>query len=68
MAGEDHPAVGRQIAYQVAHLADLHRVEALGGLVEDQQVGSMDDGLGDAHPLAVAAALESLLMGLRPTS
>ena len=35
----------------LAHLADLRRVEPVGRLVEDQQVGQAEHGLGDGQPL-----------------
>ena len=39
---------------QLAGLDDLLGVEAGGGLVEDQDVGVVDDGLGEADALPVA--------------
>jgi hypothetical protein len=39
---------------ELAHLGALARVEALGGLVEDQHRRVSQQGLGDAHPLPVA--------------
>ena len=39
---------------QFADFDDLLGVETAGGLVEDQDVGVVDDGLGDADALAVA--------------
>ena len=41
-----------QLADQVADLADLDRVEPGGRLVEDQDVGVVDQRLGQADPLA----------------
>ena len=43
-----------QVLDEVAHLADLVRIEADGRLVEDQQVGFGDEGFGEADALAVA--------------
>ena len=43
-----------QLANQGADLADLIRIEADGGLVEDDDVRLVDDGLSDADPLLVA--------------
>ena len=36
------------------HLLALHRVEAVGRLVEQHEVGVVGDGLGQLHPLALA--------------
>ena len=36
------------------HVADLPRVEAVGGLVEDQHLGLVDERLGESDALAVA--------------
>ena len=53
VAGQDHgPALGRVPEQDIAHLADLRRVEAVHRLVEDQQVGQAEHGLGDGQPLA----------------
>lgn len=43
-------ALAREAAHEVAHLDDAHRVEAIGGLVEDQEfrVGDQGDGQGEA--------------------
>ena len=43
-----------QLADQGANLADLDRVEARGRLVEDQDVGVVDQRLGQADPLPEA--------------
>ncbi len=40
---------------QLADLDDLGRVEADRRLVQDEDLGIMDEGLGDADPLLVAA-------------
>ena len=39
---------------QRPYLADLVGVQPAGRLVQDHQLGSVDDRLGDAHPLTVA--------------
>ncbi len=55
MAGDDHRApAGRVADHHLAHLADLGRVETVGGLVEDEQVGQPEHGLGDGEALAHA--------------
>ena len=38
---------------ELAHLLDLHRVEPAGRLIEDQYLGLVDNGLGDADPLLI---------------
>ncbi len=43
-----------EVADELADLADLVRVEAVGGLVEDEQFGIVDEGIGQADALAVA--------------
>ena len=43
-----------ELADQLADLADLVGVEAVGRLVEDQQFRVVDQGVGQADPLAVA--------------
>ena len=48
---EHGPIVRGDAADQVAHLADADRVEAVGGFVEDEQVGVAEQGRGDAEPL-----------------
>ena len=58
VAGDDDGAPGRGVALQhVAHLADLGRVEAVGRLVEHQQLGQAEHGLGDAEALPHAVAV-----------
>ncbi|MNN22539.1 hypothetical protein D3C81_1358990 [compost metagenome] len=59
MRGNDDDLVGRQILDQLAHLMLLVRVEAVGGLVEDQRARIVEDRLGQAD-----AALEALGKGL----
>ena len=46
--------LGADAADQGEHVVALHRVEAVGGLVEQHQVGVVGDGLGQLHPLALA--------------
>ena len=46
------PPPVRVVAEQVPHPADAGRVEAVGGLVEDQHAGVADQRGGDAEPLA----------------
>jgi hypothetical protein len=53
--GGDHDgARARQGPNLPAHLDDLARVEAVGGLVENQEVRIAQQGLGDSDALAVA--------------
>ena len=40
-----------ELAHEVAHLADAARVEAVGGLVEDQQIGGLEQGGRDGEAL-----------------
>jgi len=55
MAGDEHrPPVGRLLAHQPAHPADAGRVQAVGGLVEDQDLGVAEQGGGDGQALAHA--------------
>ena len=51
---EDHGVLLAELADQRPGLTPLPRVEALGGLVEDHDVGFVDHRLGDAHPLPEA--------------
>ena len=46
--------VGGQLAEQRARLADLGRIQAHGGLVQDQHFRAVEQGVGQAHALAVA--------------
>ena len=50
---QDQAVIASQILYQRADLADLVGIESDGGFVEDDHVGFMDDGLGNAHALLV---------------
>ena len=45
--------LGADAADEGEHVVALHRVEAVGGLVEQHQVGVVGDGLGQLHPLAL---------------
>ena len=49
--------VGRVAAQHLAHRADLRRIEAVGRLVEQQQVGQPEHRLGDGQPLPHALAV-----------
>src|SRR6184192_2994709 len=51
---QDHRAVLAERADQAPDLDALVRVEPLGGLVEHQQIGAVQDRLRQAHPLAIA--------------
>ena len=42
-----------QFADQFAYLADLNRVQAHRGFVENNDGGHMQNGLGNAHPLLI---------------
>jgi len=52
--GQDDAVVALELADQAADLADLVRIEADGGLIEDDYIRAMDDGLGDTDPLLIA--------------
>ena len=54
MGGEDDGALPAQLADEPADLDPLVGVEPLGRLVEHQEVGAVEDGRGEAHPLAEA--------------
>ena len=54
VGAEDDGVVAGEGLEQLADFDDLLGVEAAGGLVEDQDIGVVDDGLGDADALAVA--------------
>jgi hypothetical protein len=55
MGGQDHRGALRQLPDQPAHLAHLGRVEPVGRLVEDDDIGIVQNRLRHADPLAVAA-------------
>ncbi|VTM08014.1 Uncharacterised protein [Pseudomonas aeruginosa] len=62
MGGDDHDAIPRQPADQLADLVLLVRIEAVGGLVENQRGRLVEDRLGQAD--APAEALGQGLDGL----
>ncbi len=53
VGGKDNGVVARQTLDQVARLDDLVRVESGGGLVQNQDVGIMDDRLRQSYALPV---------------
>ena len=55
MGREEHRRVPSQPLQQVEYVVAALRVETGGGLVEDQQFGIGDQGLGDPESLALAA-------------
>ena len=58
MAGHHHgPAGGGIVVQNRTHRLDLRRVETVGRLVEQQQVGPAEHGLRDAEPLPHALAV-----------
>ncbi len=72
VARDQHRVLGLQIAHELAHLDDLHRVEAARGLVEDEELGLVHDRLRQPDALAVAVrqvadglALDVLDVGAR---
>ena len=54
VAGDQQGVLAAQLPDQVAHLDDLHRVQAAGRLVQDQQRRLVHQRLGHAHALPVA--------------
>ena len=54
VGAEDDGVIAGEGREQLADLDDLLGIETAGRLVEDQDVGVVDDGLGDADALAVA--------------
>jgi hypothetical protein len=55
-ADHDADALAGDLAQDLAQLAAGERVEAVGGLVEQQQLGAVDQGAGDREALAHALA------------
>ncbi len=55
VGGEQHQPVLGGAGEQVAEVDALLRVQPHGGLVKDQEGGIPQQGLGDAHPLALTA-------------
>jgi hypothetical protein len=49
---DDRPAIGRVPEQDIPHLPDLRRIQAVHRLVQHQQVGHAEHGLGDGEPLA----------------
>ncbi len=66
VGADDHGVVLPQVLDQRPHFDDLGRVQAHGRLVQDDDLRVADQGLGDAHPLAVALGqvLDQLLADL----
>ena len=54
VGGEDDGLLAAQLLDEVSDLDDLVRIEAAGGLVEDEHFGRMQDRLGQPNPLLVA--------------
>ena len=54
MGGEENGVVLGQLADEGAHLQNLLGVEAHGGLVQNEQLGEAQQGLGQPHPLLIA--------------
>ncbi len=55
MGGEDHHHVLADLGQEVQEAVSLLRVEACGGLIDDDQPRVAEQGLGDAEALAHAA-------------
>ncbi len=55
VGGDEYRALPRQRPDVPSHLDDLVRIEAVGGLVQDEQVRIAQQGLRDGDALAVAA-------------
>jgi hypothetical protein len=51
---EDRAALRGQCRHRLTHLARAARIEAVGGLVQDQYPGFVDEGGGQGQPLAHA--------------
>lgn len=54
VGGEEHYLAFAGVAYHFAYLFQLVGVEACGGLVEDEHLRVVDEGLRQSHALAVA--------------
>ncbi len=67
MGAEHHGLRPADVLDQRPHIGELVGVQAAGGLIEDQHLRVMDQGLRQAHPLAVALAqLPDALVLLAP--
>ena len=55
----DRPRSFDEPAQQLEDLDDADRVDRRGRLVEDEQVGRLDQGVRDAEPLAHAAGVRA---------
>jgi hypothetical protein len=67
-AQQDGPAVSGEVREQAAQPADAGRVEAVGRLVEDEDLRTADQGVREAEPLAHAervVADPSVALGVR---
>lgn len=53
VGGNHNRVIQREALDQLADLADLHGIEAVRGLVEDEELGLVDEGIGQTDPLAV---------------
>ena len=53
MGGNEDRVVQGEAFDQLPDLADLDRIEAVGWLVEDEELGLVDEGISQADPLAV---------------
>ena len=62
---EDGGALGGELADEVPHLAGALRVEAVGRLVEHQQVARHEQRVGDREPLAHAERVRAVALGRR---
>ena len=54
MAGQNHGMTLPQFTDQAADFDDLRRVQTDGGLIQNDDLGMAQQGLGNPHPLAVA--------------
>ena len=54
MGAEDDGVLLAQLLDEVPDLDDLDGVQAHSGLVQDNDLGVAQQGLGDAHPLLIA--------------
>ncbi len=54
VGGEDHRFRRSELAHEPANLEDLVRIQSAGRLVEDENIGVVDDGLREAGALPIA--------------